>query len=163
MHSITLLMILNMSFGIKSVAQISYPIDVAGIRLYSTLTEERVVEIFGTPDDHYVSDDGSLVGFVETYFYGKNSLSFVNGKLNGFDVHDDNWVVMSECFENGLRVGMPLSIITKDTRYRLLPHNRLKDTYWILDDPLPENVPDAYIMITVSEGKIVTISYNELN
>ena len=142
--NITFVVILGLLLGAGAFAQIRYPIDVADVKLGAKMSKEQVIAKFGVPDDYHVSDDGSLVGFVETYFYGKNSLSFMNGEFNGFDIYDARWNVMSDCFENGLRVGMPLSVIAKNTRYRLLQHNRIKNTYWILDNPVPENTPDSY-------------------
>ncbi len=139
-------------------AQESYKVDVNHVPVYEKLTRAEIVEKFGEPDDYRITDDG-LVGFEEIYVYGENALLFMDHEFEGFVIHDQSWSVMNDSFPGGLKVGDDISVFNDKNQLKLLNHERLADKFWILDDPLPENAPDTYIMITVSENKISAISY----
>lgn len=142
-------------------AQNSYEVDIDGIMLNSSMTKEEVIAKFGEPDSYYINDDGSLVGLVETYVYGDNTLSFMNNELNGFYICDERWPVMNDIFVGGLKVGDNICVFDKKEQLQLLKHNRLPDTYWILDNPIHESTPDFNVMITLSDNRITSISYTE--
>ena len=144
-------------------AQDTYKVDIDGIMLNSSMTKEDIIAKFGHPDNYYINDDGSLVAHIETYVYGDNSLSIMNNKLNGFYICDGRWKVMHDIFPEGLQVGDNISVFNNKKQLQLLKHNRLPDTYWILDNPIHENAPDFNVMITVSNNVIVSICYNETN
>lgn len=152
---------LNMSSLLELRAQESYQVDIDGVMLYTSMTKVEVIAQFGEPDNYYINDDGSLVCLVETYVYGDNTLSFTDNYLNGFYICDKRWAVMNDIFVGGLKVGDNISVFDNIEHLQLLKHNRLPDTYLILDNPLRENAPDFNVMITLSGHIITSISYNE--
>lgn len=139
-------------------AQESYKVDVNHVPVYEKLTKDEIVERFGEPDDYRITDDG-VFGFAEVYVYGENKLLFMDHEFEGFDIHDQSWSVMNDSFPGGLKIGDNISVFNDKNQLKLLKHERLADTFRILDNPLPENAPDTYIMITVSENKISAIWY----
>ena len=143
-------------------AQESYKLAVNGIELYSEMSYDDMAAKFGLPDSYYVEDDG-LVSFSNVYFYGNNTLTIEDGKLCGFSVADDRWgisISVSGIVYN-LYSGDSITIFEDHEKLKLLEHPRLPETFWIIDDPLPNNPPDTYLMVECSNGKIVSISYNE--
>lgn len=85
-------------------AQESYEVDIDGVMLYTSMTEEEVIAKFGEPDDYYINDYESLVCLEETYVYGDNALTFRDNELNGFYICDKRWAVMNDIFVDGLKM-----------------------------------------------------------
>ena len=146
-------------FTYNASAQESYKVDVKHVTLYEKLTKEEIVEKFGEPDNYYISDDENLAAVVEIYEYGENALLFMDHEFEGFEIRDQRWSVMNDCFCGGLKVGDNISVFHDKGQLKLLKHERMADTFWILDNPLPGNAPDTYVMITTSDGIITAISY----
>lgn len=143
-------------------AQESYKIAINGIELYSEMSYDDMVENFGSPDSYYVEDDG-LVSFTNVYFYGNNTLTIEDNKLSGFSVEDNIWGVSIRFGDlvHNLYLGASITVFEDCEKLKLLEHPRFPETFWIIDNPLPNNAPDTYLMIECTNGKIASISYTE--
>lgn len=148
---------------VDTCAQSAYSLDVNGIKIGASMTKAQMIYKFGEPDGYVLLDDGSLIGIIERYNFNGNSLTFMDGKLVGFSIVNDDWSVLSDYFENGLKVGSPVSLINQQNRFSLLKHPRFNNVYYILDNPLPELPPDFYLQIELKGERISKVYYSEQN
>ena len=142
-----------------SLAQTSMYIDVNGVAIGLQMTSGQVIEVFGEPDRHVVSDDGSLVGLDETYHYGANSVSFMNNRLYGFSVYNEEWAVLTESFPGGLRVGTLKSVVEEDDRFVLQVYPGMEYHYYILDASQQDSPDDSSILLRIECNVISGITY----
>lgn len=143
------------------VAQDSYDIQLNGLRLYNQVSYGDLVSRFGVPDDSYLEDDGSLSEVAIVYVYGNNTLTVANGRLSGFSVVDNKWKICVDGLTESLQIGSSVPEFEGNSRFQLLTHPIYSETFYLVDNPLPNNPPDTYLMIESSEGSIVSLIYNE--
>ena len=161
-NRLRILLILGCMFSLLDLyAQESYVVSVNNVRIHSVMTKDKIIDIFGIPDNYTACNDELNECFIETYEYGNNTLILIDNRLEGFDIQESGWIVMPEYFDKGLQIGDLMSELERKQNFKLMRHNYLQDCYYILDAPMPITPPTSYMMIRVSNDRIVSISYDE--
>lgn len=128
--------------------------DVEGVDIHQKMTKSQIVEKFGQPTSYetYESDDGTLE---EIFYYGQdaNEIYFTGGKLSGFSIDDDSFVVLTKSVTGGVKVGDPLSKVSSLNPEVATWRSSKNNIYYI-------SILDTNVFFVVSDGKITNINFS---
>lgn len=127
--------------------------DIEGVDIHQKLTKIQIIEKFGQPTSYetYESDDGTLE---EIFYYGQdaNEIYFTGGKLSGFSIDDDSFVVLTKSVTGGVKVGDPLSKVSSLNPEVATWRSSKNNIYYI-------SILDNNVFFVVSDGKITNINF----
>lgn len=128
--------------------------DIEGVDIHQKMTKSQIVEKFGQPTSYetYESDDGTLE---EIFYYGQdaNEIYFTGGKLSGFSIDDDSFVVLTKSVTGGVKVGDPLSKVSSLNPEVATWRSSKNNIYYI-------SILDTNVFFVVSDGKITNINFS---